>query len=37
MKRIIFTLALMFTLSVNAQIIDTVKIMQIHTADGDKF
>ena len=34
MKRIIFTLALMFTLSVNAQIIDTVKIMQIHTADG---
>ncbi|MBO5866317.1 MAG: hypothetical protein J6Q73_09760, partial [Bacteroidaceae bacterium] len=34
MKRIIFTLALLFALSVNAQIIDTVKIMQIHTVDG---
>ena len=34
MKRIIFTFALLSTLSVNAQIIDTVKIMQIHTADG---
>ena len=34
MKRIISTFALLFTLAVNAQIVDTVKIMQIHTTDG---
>ena len=34
MKSIISTFALLFTLAVNAQIVDTVKIMQIHTTDG---
>ena len=31
MKRIFFTLIILFTMSANAQIADTVKVMNVHT------
>ena len=31
MKRIFFTLIILFTMSANAQIVDTVKVMNVHT------